>query len=367
MGASAPTHARPRDVPPSEPTCRTAPTCRACARSRCCSSSPTTCSACRAAATSASTSSSSSAASSSPGCCCASTPRTGRVDLREFFARRVRRLLPAALLVLAATNLAAWLVFPGERAGQVLRDSRVGPRAWRTCASPRSAPTTPTARDRPRPCSTCGRWRSRSSSTSSGRSSCWPCSPRSAAERPLGVAAPGRRVVRLVGAVDRAGADRGVLLHPGPGVGARRRSAAGPRRAPAGRPAVAEPRPGSRSSALAALAFDERTAFPGSAAALPVVGTVLVLLGGAPLRAARPPGERLRRPAVVLALPVALAGARPGHGPAARPGRCARRSVLGAVGGPVGAQPAPGRGPGAPVGAGCAAGAPRAGRGPPSP
>ena len=34
----------------------------------------------------------------------------------------------------------------------------------------------------------------------------------------------------------------------------------------------------------AALAFDERTAFPGWAAALPVVGTVLVLLGGAPLR-----------------------------------------------------------------------------------
>jgi hypothetical protein len=50
--------------------------------------------ACRPAATSASTSSSSSPASSSPGCCCASTPGAGRISLRDFYARRVRRLLP---------------------------------------------------------------------------------------------------------------------------------------------------------------------------------------------------------------------------------------------------------------------------------
>ena len=49
--------------------------------------------------------------------------RTGTVDLREFYARRVRRLLPAAALVLAVTNVASWLAFSGERAGQVLADS----------------------------------------------------------------------------------------------------------------------------------------------------------------------------------------------------------------------------------------------------
>ena len=49
--------------------------------------------------------------------------RTGRVSLREFYARRARRLLPAAVLALAATNLAAWLVFRGERAGQTLTDA----------------------------------------------------------------------------------------------------------------------------------------------------------------------------------------------------------------------------------------------------
>ena len=49
--------------------------------------------------------------------------REGRFSLREFYARRIRRLLPAAVLVLAVTNLAAWLLFAGERAGQALRDS----------------------------------------------------------------------------------------------------------------------------------------------------------------------------------------------------------------------------------------------------
>ena len=49
--------------------------------------------------------------------------RTGRISLRDFYARRVRRLLPAAVLVLAVTNVAAYLLFAGERAGQALRDS----------------------------------------------------------------------------------------------------------------------------------------------------------------------------------------------------------------------------------------------------
>lgn len=49
--------------------------------------------------------------------------RSGRISLRDFYARRVRRLMPAAVLVLAVTNVAAYLLFAGERAGQALRDS----------------------------------------------------------------------------------------------------------------------------------------------------------------------------------------------------------------------------------------------------
>jgi peptidoglycan/LPS O-acetylase OafA/YrhL len=49
--------------------------------------------------------------------------RTTRIRLRDFYVRRVRRLLPAAVLVLAVTNVAAALLFTGERAGQALRDS----------------------------------------------------------------------------------------------------------------------------------------------------------------------------------------------------------------------------------------------------
>ena len=48
---------------------------------------------------------------------------TGRIRLRDFYARRARRLLPAAVLVLAVTNLAAYLLLAGDRAGQALRDS----------------------------------------------------------------------------------------------------------------------------------------------------------------------------------------------------------------------------------------------------
>ena len=48
---------------------------------------------------------------------------TGTVHLRRFFARRVRRLLPAAVLVLAAVVGAGFLVFPGVRAEAVLGDA----------------------------------------------------------------------------------------------------------------------------------------------------------------------------------------------------------------------------------------------------
>ena len=48
---------------------------------------------------------------------------TGTIDLRAFFARRIRRLLPAALLVLSATVALASAVFHRARAEQTLGDA----------------------------------------------------------------------------------------------------------------------------------------------------------------------------------------------------------------------------------------------------
>lgn len=48
---------------------------------------------------------------------------TRAVHLARFFARRIRRLLPAALVVLAATVGAAFLVFPGVRAEGIVADA----------------------------------------------------------------------------------------------------------------------------------------------------------------------------------------------------------------------------------------------------
>ena len=89
-----------------------APTSRDCGRSRspwcCCSTCGRTGSV---AASSASTSSSSSPASSSPRTCTPGRPAPRR-DLAAFWSRRIRRLLPASLLVLAATAVATRLVAP---------------------------------------------------------------------------------------------------------------------------------------------------------------------------------------------------------------------------------------------------------------
>ncbi|MFG6278113.1 acyltransferase family protein [Microbacterium sp. 5K110] len=48
---------------------------------------------------------------------------TGTIDLRAFFARRIRRLLPAALLVLATVVAAGFFVFHRARAEQTLGDA----------------------------------------------------------------------------------------------------------------------------------------------------------------------------------------------------------------------------------------------------
>jgi peptidoglycan/LPS O-acetylase OafA/YrhL len=49
--------------------------------------------------------------------------RTGSFSLRQFYVRRIRRLLPAAALVLVVTNVAASLLFLAGRAQQTLVDS----------------------------------------------------------------------------------------------------------------------------------------------------------------------------------------------------------------------------------------------------
>ena len=69
----------------------------------------------RRAASSASTCSSASPASWSPACCSASSSSTGTLRIGRFYARRVRRLLPAAVLVVVATCLVftlLWSVVP---------------------------------------------------------------------------------------------------------------------------------------------------------------------------------------------------------------------------------------------------------------
>ena len=49
--------------------------------------------------------------------------KSGRISLADFYRRRVRRILPVALVVLITTVLVAWFLFIGERALSVLLDA----------------------------------------------------------------------------------------------------------------------------------------------------------------------------------------------------------------------------------------------------
>lgn len=44
--------------------------------------------------------------------------RTGRISLAEFYRRRVRRIMPASVLVLVVTVGASWVLLGGEQAGR---------------------------------------------------------------------------------------------------------------------------------------------------------------------------------------------------------------------------------------------------------
>jgi peptidoglycan/LPS O-acetylase OafA/YrhL len=91
--------------------------------------------------------------------------RTGRISLWSFYANRLRRILPAAVVVLVVTAAIGSALFNQTRA--LATSPRCSSRP--TGVSPRSAPITSTPPLRRRRCSTSGRWPSRSSSTWSGR------------------------------------------------------------------------------------------------------------------------------------------------------------------------------------------------------
>ena len=106
--------------------------------------------------------------------------RTGRLDVGAFYGRRLRRLLPASLACLAAiVVLAALGLFDGV---EHLRRDLYGALAqvynWVALSSGQTyAELVAGGGGRScRPSTTTGRWRSRSSSTGSGRScSSWSC------------------------------------------------------------------------------------------------------------------------------------------------------------------------------------------------
>ena len=48
--------------------------------------------------------------------------RTGRIDFKEFYARRFKRLLPTSFFVLAITALLSWLLIPSTMRSSLGRD-----------------------------------------------------------------------------------------------------------------------------------------------------------------------------------------------------------------------------------------------------
>ncbi|MCW2680003.1 MAG: acyltransferase, partial [Frankiales bacterium] len=218
--------------------------------------------------------------------------RTGRISLRDFYARRVRRLLPAAVLVLAVTNVAAYLLFTGERAGQVLRDS-----LWSLgfLANVRFADIGTDYFDQTRPASPVQHYWSLA--VEEQFYVLWPCLLMAALW--LGSRGLGRRrgtaavlllvtVASLAWSVLLTAEDAPTAYFSSParawelGVGALLAVLAQtdlPRRIPLAA-GTALGWIGLGGILVAAFAYSDRTPFPGSAALLPVLAAAAVLLGG---------------------------------------------------------------------------------------
>ena len=207
--------------------------------------------------------------------------RTGRLSIRGFYARRARRILPAATLVTIATLVASLIWLSVVDPLEVVTRRGLGRRSSPpTSGSPRSAPTTSPRRRRPPRCSTTGRC---------GGGAVLPrlaadlLGLRGAAARRRGAAALGREAgaaalavlligaasLRVVGLTHRRRPLCGVLLHARPGLGARRRRAhragrhtGSPAAASAGRSAARWPASAWSRSRSPAGDYDAGTAVP---------------------------------------------------------------------------------------------------------
>ena len=219
-------------------------------------------------------------------------PRRSR-DLLEFWGRRIRRLLPAAFLVLAVTVVASRILAPETRwaanAGEIIA-SALYVQNWVLAGS---SVDYLAAAEAPTPVQ--HYW---SLSVEEQFYLVWPIlilaifwfaewlAPRADGGHARGDARRDRRLTVHLDHRDGHGASERVLHHPDArlGAGGRRahRHAAGPRFVAAPRAAVdGAAWIGLAMLLVAGVAYSVETPFPGSAAILPVAGTALVILAAA--------------------------------------------------------------------------------------
>ena len=97
--------------------------------------------------------------------------RSGRIDFAKFYLGRARRLLPPLVLLLAVVAVAAAFFFRDAAVAGAGRHDRVDLLRQQLVVHPQRLARTSSSSDDRRCSSTCGRWRSRSSSTWHGRPS----------------------------------------------------------------------------------------------------------------------------------------------------------------------------------------------------
>ena len=265
-----------------------------------------------------------------------------RVALASFWARRIRRLVPALALMIVATLVVGYFVFPLYRDGRP--SPARGPRrpcTCRTSSSPaRRRATSAGTSTRARSC-TPGRWGWRSSSTCCGRCCSRWCAGRRGGPLSRRITNYRRKALIAVFAVTLVVSlgidvmltnqrlDLGVLRAAVPGLGVRRRRAAG--RDP-GAHACCGPWAARTLLAVAGLVvlvvglvlIRGTTPYPGLWALLPVVATMALITAGHTWEgevAANPINAGLTNRSgavagsgVVLVVPVALAGHRVDRG-----------------------------------------------------